>query len=52
MTVAELIEKLKQFNPEAQIVCITSTSVDRWEYTSNPTLVSTKNMFGERVFIQ
>ncbi|MCR8994583.1 hypothetical protein [Brevibacillus laterosporus] len=51
MTVSELIEKLKQFNPEAKVVCITAY-VDRWDYTNNPTITATKNMFGERVFIQ
>lgn len=52
LTVKELIEKLKEFNQDAKIVTITVGNRNEWEYTSSPKVVSTKNMFGERVFIQ
>lgn len=52
MTVKELIEKLQEKNPDAQISVITIGSGNQWEYTSNPKVTSHKNMFGETVWIQ
>lgn len=51
MTVAELIKKLQEFNPESKVVSITVGNRNEWEYTEEPKLSSTKNMFGERVFL-
>lgn len=52
MTVKELIEKLKEFNQDAKIITITVGKNNNWEYTSNPKVSQSKNMFGEKVWIQ
>lgn len=52
MTVKELIEKLKEFNQEAEIVSITVGNMNEWDYTNNPKVSSSKNMFGEKVWIK
>ena len=52
MTVKELINKLKEFSPDAKIVSITVGNHNDWEYTSNPKVSSHVNMFGESVFIK
>lgn len=51
MTVKELIEKLQEFNQDAEIVSITIGNRNEWEYTNSPRVTTTKNMFGERVWI-
>lgn len=52
MTVKELIEKLQEKNPNAEISVITLGNRNEPEYTSNPKVISHKNMFGETVWIQ
>jgi hypothetical protein len=52
MTVKELIEKLQEKNPDAEISVITVGSGNSWTYTSEPKVTSHKNMFGETVWIQ
>ena len=52
MTVKELIEKLKEFNQEAEIVSITVGNMNEWNSTGDPKVTSSKNMFGEKVWIQ
>lgn len=51
MTVKELIENLQKFNPEAKVVTITVGNRNEWEYTNDPKLSTSINMFGESVFI-
>lgn len=51
MTVKELIERLQKYNLDAEIVTITIGNRNEWDYTSEPKLSATKNMFGERVYI-
>ncbi|MBL4952072.1 hypothetical protein JK635_07595 [Neobacillus sp. YIM B02564] len=51
MTVKDLIEELQKYNPNAQVVTISVGNRNEWNYTDNPKLTSSKNMFGERVFI-
>jgi hypothetical protein len=52
MTVKELIEELKKYNQDAQIMTITVGNRNEWDYTSEPKLTTHKNMFGETVWIQ
>ncbi|MGN0022219.1 MAG: hypothetical protein ACI35Z_15560 [Sphingobacterium hotanense] len=52
MKVKELIAKLQEKNPEAEISVITVGSGNQWEYTSDPKVTSHKNIFGETVWIQ
>ncbi|WP_433943488.1 hypothetical protein [Paenibacillus sp. SN-8-1] len=52
MKVKELIEKLQEKNPEAEVSVITVGNKNQWEYTSNPKVTSHKNSFGETVWIQ
>ena len=50
MTVQELIEELQKQNPNASVTTITVKNME-WDYTSSPQITTTKNMFGETVFI-
>lgn len=52
MTVKELIEKLEEFNQDAEIITITVGNRNEWDYTSEPKVSTSKNMFGEKVWIQ
>jgi hypothetical protein len=52
MTVKELIEELKKYNPDAEIVSITVGGRNEWEYTNNPKTFYSKNRYGERVWIK
>lgn len=51
MKVKDLIAKLQEQNQEAEIVTIAVGNKNKWEYTSEPKVSSSKNMFGERVWI-
>lgn|GEM_PF-6730323 len=52
MKVKDLIQKLQEKNPDAEISVITVGRGDQWEYTSEPKVTSHKNSFGETVWIQ
>lgn len=52
MTVAQLIAELQKHNQEARIMVISVGNKNEWEYSSNPKVTNSHNMFGETVWIQ
>ena len=51
MTVKELIEELQKYNQDAKVVSITVGNKNEWSHTSELKLTTSKNMFGEKVWI-
>ena len=52
MLVKDLINELQKHNPDAKVVSITVGNQNDWEYTSEPKITTSKNMSGEKVWIQ